>query len=149
MGSDFSAEDFTGRHVTKDQHSMIGETEVRLSSQKDHLRYRVWVIESYPKGFEGKTLKMKTWVDQQTYLPLKIEFYNHNSEVYKQYEAQSIKIIDGYPTITKKIMTSPLEGTRTILFHDEKNTRYNIGIPASVFDEESLKNPPEQYLQVD
>ncbi len=149
MGSDFSAEDFTGRHYAKDRHLLVEETELTVNAKKGPVVYGVWVIESFPRKFEEKTSKTKTWIDRKTYLPLRMEYYNHHKELYKLYEAHSIKEIGGYPTVTKRVMTSPLEGTRTILFLDEKNTRYDVGISASVFTEGSLKNPPQEVLQVE
>lgn len=139
MGSDFSYEDVSGRHYSKDNHSLKGEGTYNKRS--------VFITESIPKQKEDKIAKMKAWIDQKTYIPLKLEFYNHDNQVYKIYESGSIKTIDGFPTIMKRTMTSPLEGTKTIILVNPKKVRYNIGLANNVFSERSLKNPPMKYLK--
>jgi len=139
MGSDFSYEDVSGRHYSKDNHSLLEEGKLNKRA--------VFITESIPKVKEDKIAKMKAWIDKKTYIPLKVEFYNHDNELYKVYESGSIKTIDGFPTIMKRTMTSPLEGTRTVLLANPKKVRYNIGLATSVFSERSLKNPPMKYLK--
>jgi hypothetical protein len=139
MGSDFSYEDVSGRHYSKDNHSLIGE---------DTYNNRpVYVTQSIPKVKENKIAKMKAWIDKKSYIPLKVEFYNHQSQLFKVYESGSIKPISGFPTIMKRTMRSPLDGTKTVLLVNPKKVRYNIGLSKSLFSERSLKNPPMKYLK--
>lgn len=139
MGSDFSYEDVSGRHYSRDTHTLLGEEQ--LDGRK------VYVTESVPKVEEPKIAKMKAWIDAQTYLPLKVEFYNHEGKVYKVYTSEKIVTLQGYPTIMKRTMVSPLEGTRTELLVNPKNVRYDLGLKEALFSERSLRNPPMQYLK--
>jgi outer membrane lipoprotein-sorting protein len=139
MGSDFSYEDVSGRHFSKDDHILLEEGMLK--------NREVYVTQSIPKVKENKIAKMKSWIDKKTYIPLKVEFYNHDDQVFKVYESGSIKTIDGFPTIMKRTMTSPLEGTKTVLLVNPKKVRYNIGLKKTIFSERSLKNPPVKYLK--
>ncbi len=139
MGSDFSYEDVSGRHFSMDNHTLISEGTLNKRA--------VFITESVPKVREDKIAKMKAWIDQKTYIPLKVEFYNHDDTVFKRYESGSIKKVSGFTTIMKRTMTSPLEGTRTVLLVNPKKVRYNVGLKDSLFSERSLKNPPMKYLR--
>jgi hypothetical protein len=147
MGSDYSYEDISGRHFTKDNHRQVGEETVKVKNRKKTKLYETYVMESIPKVREDQIAKIKSWIDQKTYTPIKVEFTNHDGKVYKVYQSYRIKKIDGYPTILKRVMTSPLDGTRTVILVNPKKTRYNLGIPASAFQDRSLKNPPRKYFK--
>ena len=138
MGSDFSYEDVSGRHYTVDHHRLVEETNLKGKA--------VYLVESTPKVKEDKTAKMRSWIDKQTYIPLKVEFYNHDAKVYKIYESGKVQTIKGFPTIMQRVMRSPLDGTKTILLVNPKKVRYNIGLTPKVFSERSLRNPPKKYL---
>lgn len=139
MGSDFSYEDVSGRHYSKDNHTLLGDDNYR--------KREVYLTESVPKVKEEKIAKMRAWIDKKSFIPLKVEFYNHDNQVFKVYESGAIKMIDGFPTIMKRTMTSPLEGTRTVLLVNPKKVKYNIGLSEGLFSERSLKNPPMKYLK--
>ena len=139
MGSDFSYEDVSGRHYEVDNHTLVGEEK---KQGKD-----CYVIESTPKVKEDKIAKMKSWIDKSTHIPMAVDFYNHEGNVYKQYRSSGLKMIQGFPTIMKRVMTSPLDGTKTEILVNPKKVRYNIGLTESVFTERSLKVPPKKYLK--
>lgn len=139
MGSDFSYEDVSGRHYSKDNHRLLGED--KLDGRK------VYLTESVPKVKEAKIAKMKGWIDQQNYLPLKVEFYGHDGKIFKIYTSGKITTVQGYPTIMKRSMVSPQDGTRTVILLNPKKVKYNLGLDASLFSERSLKNPPMKYMK--
>lgn len=139
MGSDFSYEDVSGRHYSKDNHTLLGKG--KLHGRK------VFLIESVPKVKESKIAKMKGWIDQKNYLPLKVEFYGHDGKVFKIYASSKITTIQGFPTIMKRTMTSPQDGTRTVILLNPKRVKYNLGLGKNLFSERSLKNPPFKYMK--
>lgn len=139
MGSDFSYEDVSGRHFSKDTHELKGTEKIKKDA--------VYVVESIPKSREPKIAKIKSWVRKSDFVPLKVEFYNHDGALFKTYIAGNIKKIQGYPTVLKRTMISPLDGTRTILLLNPKKMKYDVGLKASLFSERSLKNPPIKYLK--
>ncbi len=139
MGSDFSYEDVSGRHFSRDNHKILGESTLNKKA--------VYLTESIPKVKETKIARMKAWIDKETKIPLKVEFYNHENQLFKVYESGSIRMIKGYPTIMKRTMTSPLEGTKTVILINPKKVKYNIGLTTSLFSERALKNPPIKYMR--
>jgi outer membrane lipoprotein-sorting protein len=138
MGSDFSYEDVSGRHYTKDNHKLLGSEKLR--------DFDCWVTESVPKEKE-KIAKMKAWIDKKTFTPIRVDFYNHQGNVYRSYESNKIEMIDGFPTIMERVMTSPLKGTKTVMLVNPKKVKYNVGLNKGLFTERSLKNPPMKYLK--
>jgi outer membrane lipoprotein-sorting protein len=139
MGSDFSYEDVSGRHYSKDQHTLLGEATVNGRT--------CYHTQSIPKVAEPQIAKIEAWIDKETFVPQKVDFYNHNQEVYRSYTSENIEEIQGFPTILKRVMVSPLEGTKTEILVNPKKTSYNVGLTEDVFSERSLKNPPMKYLQ--
>ena len=139
MGSDFSYEDVSGRHFNQDNHELKGPEDLKGKA--------VYVVESVPKKREPKIAKIKSWIRKSDFVPLKVEFYNHDGELFKTYLAGKIKTIQGYPTVLKRTMISPIEGTRTILLLNPKKMKYDVGLKQSIFGERSLKNPPIKYLK--
>jgi hypothetical protein len=139
MGSDFSYEDVSGRHWSKDSHKLLGEETLGATP--------VYVLESTPKEPEERLARMKYWIDKQTFMPLKVEFYDQDGRIYKSYESGQVTDVQGIPTIMVRTMTSPLEGTRTVILVNPKNLRYDIGLKETDFSERSLKNPPTAYFK--
>lgn len=138
MGSDFTYEDVSGRHFTKDNH--------RLLKEDDLGGVRVYIVESTPKVKEDKTAKIKSWISQEDYLPLKVQYFNHEGKIYREYTSDKTEDVQGFKTIVKRTMKSPLEGSYTEMLINPKNTKYNVGLSQGDFKERSLKNPPMKYL---
>jgi len=139
MGSDFSYEDVSGRPSNVDNHQLMGEATIQGRA--------AYIVESVPKEKEAKIAKMKSWIDKENFIPLQVEFSNHDGQVYKRYTSGSIKMIQGFPTIMKRVMVSILDGTKTVLLVNPKKVRYNVGLTARVFTERSLRNPPMKFLR--
>jgi outer membrane lipoprotein-sorting protein len=140
MGSDFSYEDVSGRHYSKDNHKLL-EKGVKIGA------HECFVTESTPKVKEDKIAKIKAWIDSKTFIPVKVEFFNHDGKVYKRYESKEIKMVQGHPTIMKRLMSSPLDGTRTEMLVNPKKVKYDIGLSEDIFSERSLKNPPTKFFK--
>lgn len=138
MGSDFSYEDVSGRHFTKDNHKLL----------KSEMMGGVdcFVTESIPKVKEEKISKIVAWIAKSNYIPMRVDYYNHQGVVYRSYTSEEIKEIQGYATIMKRTMVSPLEGTKTEMIVNPSKVKYDLGMSEEVFSERALKNPPMQYL---
>lgn len=139
MGSDFSYEDVSGRHYTKDNHKLLAQDV--LNGEE------VYVTESTPIVKEEKLKKLKAWISKKSFIPLKVEYTNHQDKVFKLYLSEEIQNINGFNTILKRSMSSPLDGTKTIMLVNPKKVQFNIGLKESDFTERSLKNPPMQFLK--
>jgi len=139
MGSDFSYEDISGRHYGRDNHTLLKEQKIYGQI--------AYVVESVPKVKEEIIAKMKSWINKKTFMPIRVEYYNHQGQMYKYYKGEKIKKFQGFPTIMKQTMVSPKEGTKTIILLNPKKVQYNIGLSESLFSERSLKNPPHKYFK--
>jgi outer membrane lipoprotein-sorting protein len=103
-----------------------------------------FVIESIPKETSVYTKRI-SWIDKKTYLPLKEEFYDKQNELYRVFEALKIKNIDGFPTITKRLMRNVKTGHRTVV--TLRDVRYNLGIKDTLFSERYLRRPPLRWIR--
>lgn len=139
MGSDFSYEDVSGRHFTKDEHKLLGTKEI--NGRKSY------AIESVPKVKEGQTSKINSWIAVDDHTPLKVQYVNHQGKVYREYTSDKIIEVQGFKTIVKRTMKSPLSGSYTEMLLNPKKIAYNIGLSEKDFTERSLKKPPMKYLK--
>lgn len=139
MGSDFSYEDISGRHYTKDNHKIIGEE--KLNGED------VYVLESTPKVKEDKIAKLKSWITKNDMIPMQVEFYNHANQIFRTYNAGNVMDIQGFKTVVKQTMKSPLDGTYTEILFNPKSIKFDIGLKEEHFTERSLKNPPMNFIQ--
>jgi hypothetical protein len=88
-----------------------------------------------------------TWIDRETFLPMKIEYTNSAGDVYRRVEVFEVEEIDGHPTVvTSRVSDLQTGGTTDMQF---RRIAYDIGIPADVFGERSLRNPPREWLEPD
>lgn len=139
MGSDFSYEDVSGRHFSKDNHKILREEKVN-----GELCY---VTHSTPKVKEEKISKIIAYISKKSLIPLKAEYYNHAGKIFKDYTSNKIKSMGGFDTIMERVMVSPLENTRTVMVLNPKRVKYNIGLKKEHFSERTLKNPPMQFIK--
>ncbi|MBF0350064.1 MAG: outer membrane lipoprotein-sorting protein [SAR324 cluster bacterium] len=139
MGSDFSYEDVSGRHYTKDNHKILDETTL------DNVP--VYHMESTPKENEDKIAKIVSWIAKDTFIPMKVEFYGQDGKMFKYYKPGKIINIQGYPTVIQRLMISPDEDTKTLISLNPQQTAYDIGMSEEIFSERSLKNPPMEFLK--
>jgi outer membrane lipoprotein-sorting protein len=138
VGSDFTYEDVSGRHWSEDTHSLISDNDI-LDGKNAYL------ISSTPnnkyKGFAEK----KTWIDKNSYLPLKEEYYDDKGKLLRVFTADKIDIIDGIETVTQRSMENLKKNQKTTVYFEEIS--YNSGITDDIFTERYLKSPPRQYIR--
>ena len=136
VGSDFTYEDVSGRKPEEDIHILL---------RRDELNGRgCFVIESRPRGPSVYTKKI-SWIDETNFLPLKEEFYDKQNELYRQFEAQELKDINGILTITKRTMKNVKTGHRTEVTF--QGVEYNLGIEDNIFSERYLRRPPLKWIR--
>lgn len=136
VGSDFTYEDVSGRKPEEDTHTLLRK---EAWNGKD-----CYVIESVPKG-ASEYIKRISWIDTTNFLPLKEEFYDKQNELYRQFEAQEIKSINGILTITKRVMKNIKTGHRSEATFEE--VEYNLGIGDDTFSERYLRKAPVQWIK--
>jgi len=134
VGSHFFYEDVSGRNIDEDVHEIVAETE------------QYYVIKSVPKLPQDVEFSYyKNWIDKKTFLPVKAEYYNEKSFVYRTYNALEIKMIEGYPTVMNAQMEDNTTGGKTILTYS--SVKYDEGIPENIFSERYLRRAPKRYLK--
>lgn len=136
VGSDFSYEDVSGRHWNEDNHTFKEESTVDGKA--------VYVIESIPKvEYKGFARKV-SYIDKETLLPLKEEYFDKKDELVKEFHADKIEVIDGITTITTRTMTNVKKGGHTTVSFNK--ITYNVGVNEDIFTERYLKTPPREYI---
>ncbi len=137
VGSDFSYEDISGRHWTEDNHTLKGEETLDGKT--------VYVIESVPKEkYKGFSRKL-SYIDKETMLPLKEEYFNKKDKLVKKFTADKIEVVDGITTIIVRTMHNIKKGGHTTVSFDKIS--YNVGVKDDIFTERYLKNPPRKYIK--
>lgn len=132
MRSDFANEDIEQRAVDDDTHTLVEESAVGERP--------VFVIESVPipiKATDSNYAKRKLWVDQEFWLPLRIEYYDRRDRLLKTMVQGGIENVDGIWTATKLIMETPRRKSKTLMQYF--NVDYNVGLSDDAFEQGALK----------
>lgn len=136
VGSDFTYEDISGRDLKADDHRFLKTEQVNDKS--------AYVVESMPTSPAAYTRKV-SWIDTTTLLPLKEEYYDLQSELYKVFSADRIENVKGIPTIMKRSITNVKRSHRTEVLY--KTVDYGLGMPDSVFTKRALRRPPLKWIK--
>jgi len=134
VGSDFFYEDVSGRSINEDHHELLETT-------KDY-----YVLKNTPKDPSlVEFAYFKTWIRRESFIPVKISYYDQQGKEYRRYQALGVREIQGFKTVTKSRMTNLRSGGYTILEYRE--VQYNVGLEEDVFAERHLRRPPYEYLR--
>ncbi|HHQ14004.1 MAG TPA: outer membrane lipoprotein-sorting protein [Chromatiales bacterium] len=134
VGSDYFYEDVSGRRPADDSHELIETTD------------QFYVLRHVPKDPSlVEFASYVTWIDRKTFLPMKIEYTNPAGKLYRRVEVGEVRDIQGHPTVTKTRVSNLDSGGHTDM--QFRYIAYDIGMPADVFTERSLRNPPRKWLQ--
>ncbi len=134
VGSDFFYEDVSGRHIADDKHEVAKTTK------------NYYVLKHTPK--DPKSVEFAyytTWIHRGTFVVVKTEYYDAQGKKYREYAAEAVETIDGFPTVTKARMSDLRTGGYTIL--EYKKVKYNVGLPKEIFTERYLRKAPRKYLR--
>jgi len=134
VGAHYFYEDVSGRGPDEDTHELVETTDQH------------YVITHVPKNTSSvEFVSYVTWIDRKTWLPTRIEYTNAAGKVYRRVEVLESKEIDGYPTVISSRTSDLTTGGHTDM--QFRYVAYDLGIPADVFTERSLRNPPRQWLK--
>lgn len=134
VGSDFFYEDVSGRSVSIDEHQIVAEDEHYIT------------IKSTPKTPTAVEFKnYTTKIDKKNYVPMLVEYYDQQEQVYRRYTTLEIKNISGFETIVKNEMANLLNGNKTTV--EYTNIKYSQDIPGNIFSERYLRRKPKNYVQ--
>lgn len=141
-GSDFLYEDISGRNPIEDIHTLVETTD------------KYYLIKSTPLKPERVEFEYyNAYIDKNTFIPLKIEYFKQNSRLYRTIKAEKIEnlisIENGmevtYPTVILSI-AQDIENRSTSKMKLE-NIEYNSGIKDEYFSERYLRRPPKMLLR--
>src|SRR3990170_497658 len=105
-----------------------------------------YVIKSVPKDEGSVDYSYKvSWIDKESFIPLKEEYYDKRGELYKVFTADEVKEIQDFPTATKRTMKNVQSSHRTEVTFEEVG--YNNGIGDEIFSERYLRNPPQKWIR--
>lgn len=123
FGSEFSVdttENPSGRKLHEYKYKFIEETVLRGR--------KVWVVEIAPKPEKSKDTKYQkvvSWIDKETFLPLKEELYR-DGHVHKKRTQLDIKKIDDVFVATKVLMNNV--ATSRVSQMDYRGVRHNVKV---------------------
>ena len=134
VGSNFFYEDVSGRNPDEDNHVLEeGTTDYH-------------VLKSTPKD---KSLvefaSYRTWIHRETFIPVRIEYYDGEGKTYRTYEALEVQNIDGFSTVTRTRMSDTHTGGQTTIEYSD--LKYDVGLTDDIFTERYLRNAPRKYLR--
>ncbi len=134
VGAHYFYEDVSGRTPQEDEHEFVEETE-------DY-----YVLRHIPKDPDVVEFRdYTTWIDKETWLSMRIEYRNAAGETYRRIEAAAVETIEGFPTVTKSRVEDKSLGGYTLM--QFRYIDYDIGLPADIFTERSLRRPPREWLE--
>lgn len=138
VGSDFTYEDVSGPDLTADTHALIGEK--MLDGRT------CYVVESAPKEAKAAEYGRKvSWIDRETFLPLKEDYYDRRNELYRVFTADEVEEVAGFPTVVRRTMKEVKKGHRTEVSFEA--VEYNLGLSEELFSERSLRQPPAEWIR--
>ena len=133
VGSDFFYEDVSGRSSKEDNHTIQEITDL------------YYALRSTPKKPDLVEFDhFVSYIHKESFVPVQVEYYKADGTKYREYTAQSVETIEGYPTVTKSVMKDLSDGGQTVLSYTQID--YNVGLENDLFTERYLRNPPRAQL---
>jgi outer membrane lipoprotein-sorting protein len=134
VGSDFLYEDVSGRGVEEDSHELLRSED------------SAYVVRNTPKDAGSVEFsRYDVWIDKNTFMPLKAEYYDKSGKKYRLVEALEVKDIQGHPTVLRSKASNLESGGSTVSSFSE--VKYDIGLPDDIFTERYLRRAPRKWLK--
>lgn len=133
FGTEFSVETTENPEARK-----IYEYTYKIVEETTYEGRQVWVIEILPTPEKAKKTsynKVVVWIDKETYLTLKEDFYR-NGRIHKQRIQSDLRQIDGVFVMTKAVMNNL--STSRISLMDKISMRHNTDIPDELLSQRGL-----------
>ncbi|MEO1766470.1 outer membrane lipoprotein-sorting protein [Thiobacter aerophilum] len=132
VNSEYYYEDLRERKVHQDHHRILGKETVNGIPCE--------VLESIPvEAGNSAYLKRVSFIDPNTLLPLRVDFYEKNEQQpSKRLTVSAFRKISGFWTVTDSTMTDLANGNATRLTAEK--IQYNRRLPARLFTTEVLED---------
>jgi hypothetical protein len=133
VGSDFLYEDVSGRNLQDDTHE--------LAEVADEF----FVVKNVPKKPETVEFSyFNVSIDCRNHVPMKMEFYDKQGKLYRVIESKKVEEIQGFPTVTKSLVSDLKTGSKTEM--EFTDVKYNINLE-DIFQERYLHRPPREAIR--
>jgi outer membrane lipoprotein-sorting protein len=130
MGSEFAYEDLASQEIEKYTYKYLRDEP--LEGQPTFL------IERDPVDPDSGYTYQRVWIDQQRYIPLKLEFYDRKQSLLKTLEFRDYRqYLDRYWRADRMFMQNHQTGKSTLLTW--QGYRFRTGLEDSDFNKNSLK----------
>lgn len=133
MGSDLSYEDMTSRQMKDYTFSIIKDDIINEKS--------CYLLESKPDGIKSEYSTHLTWVEKNTYLPLKEESYDKNNKLLKL-KTYKYVVMDSLNLVSEIFVENIQKKSNTKLIFS--NLRINTDIKDKLFQEKNMKRLPRK-----
>lgn len=128
VNTDFTYEDMQRRKPDKDEHKLLAE--------EDYSGRPCFVVESLPKD-NSLYSKRVSWVDKESSVIVKIEFYNKRGDKFKIFKVEGLEKKSGIWTAVDTVMEDLSESHKTLM--KMKEVKYNRGLDDGIFTQENLE----------
>lgn len=130
VGSEFAYEDLTAQEVEKYTYKKVGEETLN--------GVETFVVERVPAYDGSGYTRQVTWIDQEHYRLLKVDFYDRKESLLKTLEFKGYQqYLDQFWRADEMVMTNHQTGKGTTLSWD--NYRFQSGLSDSDFSVNALK----------
>jgi outer membrane lipoprotein-sorting protein len=129
MGSDFTYDDMGARSVEDDTHTLLKEEQID--------KRNCWVIRSVPRDKRSLYSSVIRWIDKETLLPVKAEYFNQGKTLLKVLKLEDCRLQNGIWTAFKWVMDNRQRKHQTVL--EIKTMEYDTGIKDSMFRVSTLE----------
>jgi hypothetical protein len=124
----------SGRGLQEDKHELFETTDSQ---------YIVKNVPKTPSSVEFSSYKV--WIDKDTFMPRKAEYFDKNQKLYRRILSNKIKVIQNYPTALEQVVEDVARGTSTT--SNFSKVEYDVGLNDRIFTERFLRRPPREVTQ--
>jgi hypothetical protein len=128
MGSDFTYDDLGDRKPDEDEHKLLREEEFDGKA--------CYVVESVPVDPDYMYSKTVTWIEKDTYIGVKKEFYDEDGDHLKTLSIKEYEDISGFDIVTHSEMHNVQKDHKTIM--KLNNVKVNSGVQSNMFSERMM-----------
>jgi len=134
VGSHFYYEDVSGRNPKEDNFELLTTTD------------KYYVIKGVPK--KSSTVEFAHYqvsIDIESFLPMEVVYFDKKDKPMRKMTVKKTQEIQGYTTVLHSRIERLSDGSFTEM--QFRNVQYDLNIPANVFSERSMRNPPAKWMK--
>jgi outer membrane lipoprotein-sorting protein len=128
MGSDFTYDDLGDRKINADVHTLLREEAVNDKN--------CYVIESISKDEDYMYSKTLTWIDKETFIGVKKEFYDEDEDLLKILKIKKVEKLNDLYIVTHSEMKNVQKNHSTTMILS--NVKINTGLTEGKFTERMM-----------